>query len=406
MMAVKNFSFAIIGAALLSTILVYANKSNACSSDCTKDCTKKCKKTYIIPCDRTKKSKKVTKSEDFFDLENIVSKENVTPIVILGAGPAGLSAGLYGAAQFDAVIIEGEKPSLLTETSYVDNWLGAPHQLGADLVQTSHDQAEKAGARFINANVEKVDFESWPYAIRLDDGKTIHAMSLIIATGAHPLMLGVPGEKEYWAKGVSACARCDAAFFKNKNVVVVGGGDVAVEEAVELSRFAKEVTVIHRRGQLRAADRMQTRIKSYPQIKIMYDSIIKEIIGNDKKVTSVKVSNTKTNNVETLPIDGVFLAIGHKPNVDLFKDFLEVDEEGCLVVQPKSQQTSMQGVFAAGDVANHYRQAIIAAGEGAKAAIDAIEFLESLGFTLEESKKLRSMSVQDTQKEKLQDKEK
>jgi thioredoxin reductase (NADPH) len=387
-MVARKISFVIICSAILQTISVFANNKDICSGDCQK----KCKKTCILPCDRTKKSKKVTKSEDFFDLDNIVSKENVIPIVILGAGPAGLSAGLYGAAQFDSVIIEGEKPSLLTETSYVDNWLGAPHQLGADLIQASHDQAEKAGARFINANVEQVDFESWPYAIKLDDGKTIHAMSLIVATGARPLMLGVPGEKEYWARGVSACARCDAAFFKNKNVVIVGGGDVAVEEAVELSRFAKEVTIVHRRGQLRAADRMQTRLKSYSQVKIMYNTIVKEILGDNKKVNSIKISNTQTGKQEILPIDGVFLAIGHKPNVDLFKDSLEIDDYECLVLQPKNQQTSMRGVFAAGDVANHYRQAIIAAGEGAKAAIDAIEFLESLGFTLTESKKLRYVS--------------
>jgi thioredoxin reductase (NADPH) len=381
-MVKKNISLAILSIVLLTSVCIVAKKS--CN----------------LPCDRAKKCKKATKAKYSFDLDNLTAKENVTPVVVLGAGPGGLSAGLYAAAQFDTVIIAGEQPSLLTETSYVDNWLGAPHQLGADLIQTSHDQTEKAGARFIDANVEKVNLYSWPYAITLDDGKTIHAMALIIATGARPLMLGVPGEKEYWAKGVSACARCDAAFFKNKNVIVVGGGDVAVEEAVELSRFAKEVTIIHRRGQLRAASRMQTRLKSYPQVKIMYDTIVNEIIGDKKKVTAIKVAHTKTGKQEVVPIDGIFLAIGHKPNVDLFRDMLEIDEDECLVLPGKNQETSVPGVFAAGDVANHYRQAIIAAGEGAKAAIDAIEFLESLGFTLEESKKLRAMSIVDAQQEK------
>ena len=313
---------------------------------------------------------------------------------MLGAGPGGLSAGLYGAAQFDTVVVAGEQPSLLTETSYVENWLGAPHQLGADLIQKSREQAEAAGARIIDATVKKVDLTSWPFVITLDDDKTMYALALIIATGARPRMLGVPGEKEYWAKGVSACARCDALFYKNKNVVVVGGGDAAIEEAVELARYAKEVTILHRRSQLRAAGRMQTRLRTYPQIHLMYDINVKEIIGDKKKVTGIKIAHSDTGEQETLPIDGVFLAIGHQPNTDLFKDVLETDNIGYLILQCNTQQTSMPGVFAAGDVADpHYRQAIIAAGDGAKAAIDAIEFLESLGFNLDEAKKLRTVST-------------
>ena len=357
-------------------------------------------KKYITPRDLTKKTRRCAEAQHSFDLEKIRTKSHVVPIVILGAGPGGLSAGLYGAAQYDTIIVAGEHPSLLTETSYVENWLGAPHQLGADLIDKSREQAESAGARIIDANVEKVDLVSWPYAINLDDGKTIYAMSLIIATGARPIMLGIPGEKEYWAKGVSACARCDAFFYKNKRVVVVGGGDVAIEEAIELSRFAKDVTIIHRRGQLRAASNMQTRLKSYHQINIIYDTSVKEVVGDKNKVTALKIFNSRTGKSETMAIDGLFLAIGHKPNIDLFRDSLEIDEDECLVLQGKGQQTSIPGVFAAGDVANHYRQAIIAAGEGAKAAIDSIEFLESLGFTLDEAKKLREISAAEEKKEK------
>lgn len=404
-MLIKNFNLVIISAVLLAFTGESAGRCHARSCDTTKKCkTSRCPRGDSKSSD-SKKSKKVMNDEETFDLGLLEAKEHVIPIVILGAGPAGLSAGLYGAAQFDTVIIAGAQPSLLTETSYVDNWLGAPHQLGADLIQTSRDQAEKAGARFIDANAEKVDFDSWPYAVTLDDGKVIHAMTLIIATGARPLMLGIPGEKEYWARGVGACARCDAAFYRNKSVVVVGGGDVAIEEAVELSRFAKEVTIIHRRGQLRAASRMQTRLQSYPQIKVMYDTTVQEIMGDNKKVTSIKLLDAKTGESKVLPIDGIFLAIGHKPNVDLFRDALELDDDECLVLQPHSQQTSVQGVFAAGDVANHYRQAVIAAGEGSKAAIDAIEFLEFQGFTLEKSKQLRAMSVLDAPKEKHQEQE-
>ena len=195
-----------------------------------------------------------------------------------------------------------------------------------------------------------------------------------------------------WAKGVSACARCDASFYKNKKVVVVGGGDAAIEEAVELARYAKEVTILHRRSQLRAASSMQTRLRSYPQVHLIYDIVVKEIVGDKKKVTGIKISHPETDEQETLPIDGVFLAIGHQPNTDLFKDMLEADNIGYLILQSNTQQTSVPGVFAAGDVADpHYRQAIVAAGDGAKAAIDAIEFLESLGFTLAEANKLRSV---------------
>lgn len=358
----------------------------------------------ILPVDRTKKTKKSTEAQSQFDLKKIKDLANVVPVVILGAGPGGLSAGLYAAAQFDTVVIAGHEPSLLTETSYVDNWLGAPHQLGADLIQRSREQAESLGVKVIDATVEKLDLNTWPFVVTLDDGNILHALALILATGARPKMLGIPGEKEYWAMGVSACARCDAAFYKNKKVVVIGGGDVAIEQAIELSRYAKEVSILYRGSQLRAASRMQTRLKSYAEIDVVYDTEVKEILGDKKKVTGVKIVNKVTGKQETLPVDGVFLAIGHNPNTDLFKDDLETDEQGFLVLQCHSQQTSMPGVFAAGDVADpHYRQAIIAAGDGAKAAINAIEFLESLGFTKTEADKLRALQIdqkrhaQDTQ---------
>lgn len=347
------------------------------------------KKTCIFPRDLTKRTHKQSKNKNHFDLDKIDAKAEVVPIVVLGAGPGGLSAGLYAAAQYQTVVVAGEMPSLLTETSYVENWLGAPHQLGADLIQTSREQAEAAGARIIDATVKKVDLTSWPFEITLDDDKVFNSLALIIATGARPKLLGVPGEKEYWAKGVSACARCDALFYKNKNVVVIGGGDAAIEEAIELARYAKEVTILHRRSQLRAAGSMQTRLKSYPQIRLVYDVVVKEIVGDKKKVTGIKISHTQSDKIETLPIDGVFLAIGHQPNTDLFKD-LEADDVGYLLLQPNSQQTSITGVFAAGDVADpHYRQAIVAAGDGAKAAIDAIQFLELIGFNLEEATRLQ-----------------
>ena len=362
-------------------------------------------KNCILPHDLTKKTRNTTNTKNLFDLKRISSKEGVVPIVVLGAGPGGLSAGLYGAAQFDTVVLAGEQPSLLTETSYVENWVGAPHQLGADLVQKSREQAEAAGARIIDATVKKVDLTSWPFAISLDDGKTIHALALIIATGARPRLLGIPGEKNYWARGVSACARCDALFYKNKKVVVVGGGDAAIEEAIELARYAKEVTILHRRSQLRAANSMQTRLRSYSQIHLLYDISVKEIIGDKKKVTGIKISHVQTGKTEILPIDGIFLAIGHQPNTDLFKDILETDNSGYLMLQCNTQQTSLPGVFAAGDVAApRYRQAIIAAGDGAKAGRDAIEFLESIGFTLAEANQLRAITREESKQDQQESK--
>jgi thioredoxin reductase (NADPH) len=350
---------------------------------------------FIMPVDRTKKTKKATQSKSMFDIKKIRGLEEVIPVVILGAGPGGLSAGLYAAAQFDTVVIAGPEPSLLAETSYVENWLGAPHQLGADLIQKSREQAESLGVRVIDAAVEKLDLQTWPFVVTLDDGKKLHALSLVLATGARPKLLGVPGEKEYWAMGVSACARCDAAFYKNKKVVVIGGGDVAIEQAIELSRYAQKVSIVYRGSQLRAINRMQKRLKLYDGINVIYNTEVREIIGDKKNVTGIKVVNNVNGTEETLPVDGVFLAVGHRPNTDLFKDILETDEQGFLVVQFGSQQTSMPGVFAAGDVADpHYRQAIIAAGDGAKAAINAIEFLESIGFNKAETDKLRALRAE------------
>lgn len=343
---------------------------------------------------------KTTKSEfPNYSSQLVKSSSHVVPVVIIGAGPAGLSAGLYSSAQYDTVIIEGHAPSLLTETSYVDNWLASPHELGATIIERSRKQVEAAGAKFIECSVTGIDCSQWPYVIHLDDGTTLQALSIIVATGARPRMLGVKGEREYWSKGVSACARCDAHFYSGKDVVVVGGGDSAIEEAIELARFAKKVTIVHRRNQLRAASRMQTRLNSYAEkINVVYDAHVQEIVGNDNFVTGVIIRHNSTGTVETIPADGCFLAVGHEPNTTLFKGILEMDNQGYLVLDYNSQRTSVSGVFAAGEVADsQYRQAIVAAGDGAKAAIDAIEFLESTGFTLNEAVALRNRSVQTAQ---------
>lgn len=334
-----------------------------------------------------------------YSAQLIKGASHIVPVVIIGAGPAGLSAGLYSSAQYDTVIIEGHAPSLLTETSYVDNWLASPHELGAKIIERSRNQVESAGAKFIEGTVSGIDCSHWPYVVQLDDGASLQALSIIVATGARPRMLGVKGEREYWGKGVSACARCDARFYSNKKVVVIGGGDSAIEEAIELARFAQKVTIIHRRNQLRAASRMQTRLKAYAEkINVIYDAQTQEIVGDNNFVTGVTIRHNATGKDETVPADGCFLAVGHEPNTTLFKGILEMDNQGYLVLDYNSQRTSVSGIFAAGEVADsQYRQAIVAAGDGAKAAIDAIEFLESTGFTLSEAVALRSRSVQDNQ---------
>lgn len=351
---------------ILSVVIMYGYMDHRC---CGVSCSKSHKK--------------------IFDIKTINRSGTIIPIVVIGAGPAGLSAGLYGASQFETVVIAGEHPSLLTETSYVENYLGAPHQLGMDIVENSRKQAADLGARFIDKSVTELDTSSWPYTITLDDGTTVKALSVILATGAQPRKLGIPGEEKYWGNGISSCARCDGRFYKGKKVVVVGGGDSAIEEATELAHHASEVTILHRRDQFRAKGSMQKRLDAYSQINIAYNTELKEVMGNDK-VTGIKIFNNKSKTEETRQIDGVFLAVGHVPNSLLFKNSVKTDDEGYVVLNDRSQETCTPGIFAAGEVADsHYRQAIVSAGDGAKAAMDAIEFLRAVGLSVQEADTLK-----------------
>jgi len=321
-----------------------------------------------------------------YDLSKLDCKENVFPIVIIGSGPAGLSAGLYGArAKKKTLIIEGSKPGgLLTETSYVENWPGFKAILGKDLMKELKEQAAHFGAQFLDDSVEKVDFSQWPFVISTEDGKTIHALTVIITTGASPTPLNIPGEQEYWGKGVTTCAICDAPFYQNKDVVVVGGGDSAIAEAIQLSPYAKKITILVRKDKMRAAPTNQELLAGHPHVSVMYNVEPKKIVGDDKHVTGIELFNNKDNTTNVMPIDGVFLAIGHKPNTSLFKDIIELDKNGYIVLQGHTQQTSIQGVYAAGDVEDHrYRQAGVAAGSGIKAALDADMFLNEIGVNAE-----------------------
>jgi len=302
--------------------------------------------------------------------------ENVT---IIGTGPAGLTAAIYSArANLKPLCVEGEQPGgQLTITSDVENYPGfAEPVMGPDLMTAFRSQSERFGTRFLTGNILKTDLSKRPFTISLADGSTVRSRTLIIATGASAKWIGIPSETRLRGKGVSACATCDGFFFRNMDVAVVGGGDTAMEEATFLTRFAKTVTVIHRRDSLRASKIMQEKAFNNPKIRFLWDSEVIEVLG-DHAVTGLRISNLKTKAVHDLPVLGLFLAIGHEPNTKNFVGQLDMDATGYLKVKPGSTHTNIPGVFAAGDVADHvYRQAVTAAGTGCMAAIDSERFLE------------------------------
>lgn len=326
----------------------------------------------------------------------LTGKNNVIPIAIIGSGPAGLSAAIYAArSKHQTVVFEGHKPGgLLMDTTMVDNWPGKPPTMGPDIIEGLRIQAEKAGALFLPYTIAKVDFSVWPYQLTSEEGAVFYALSVVVATGATPHTLGVPGEQKYWGHGVTACAVCDAPFFKGEDVVVIGGGDSAVEQGIQLAPYARKITVLVRKNRMRAAQSMQERLKNYDHISLKYHVEVLEICGNEHEVTGVKLYNSQKETEEFLPVTGVFLAIGHAPNSELFKDEVERDFGGYIRTMSKTQETSVAGVFAAGEVEdNHYRQAGVASGRGIMAALDAIAFLGDIGYDLKMADKVKSQLV-------------
>ena len=308
-------------------------------------------------------------------------------VIIIGSGPAGLTAALYTArANLKPLLIEGlEAGGQLMLTTMVENWPGFRDGImGPDLMTEMKAQAERFGTDIIRGDVMSVDLQNRPFTIRLGDGKTMTADSLIIATGASARWLKIGSDRKLSGHGVSTCATCDGYFFRGKPIAVAGGGDSAMEEAIYLTRFATKVTVIHRRDSLRASKIMQDKAFANPKIEFIWDSEIADISDVARgEVTGIVVRNLKTGTLTQVPLDGVFIAIGHTPNTELFRGQIELDETGYIVTRDGSR-TSVPGVFAAGDVQDHiYRQAVTAAGSGCMAAIDAERYLEGLPGAVE-----------------------
>ena len=300
--------------------------------------------------------------------------------LIIGSGPAGYTAAIYASrANLNPVVYEGIQPGgQLTTTTEIDNFPGYPQGItGTEMMEDLKKQAERFGTQVRYGVVTKVDFSKRPFAIEIDSDKKVEADTVIIATGATAKYLGLPSEEKFRGQGVSACATCDGFFYRKKDVAVVGGGDTACEEATYLASLCNKVYLIVRRDVLRASKAMQERVLNTPNIEVLWNTNTKEILGDDFGVTGAALVNSKTGEESEIKIHGFFLAIGHHPNSEVFKEYIETNNEGYIITEGKSQKTNVPGVFAAGDVQDlTYRQAIAAAGSGCRAAMDAEKFLQ------------------------------
>jgi thioredoxin reductase (NADPH) len=307
-----------------------------------------------------------------------MADNNVRDLIIIGGGPAGYTAALYAArANLHPLVIEGITfGGQLMITSDVENYPGYPEGvLGPAMMKDFRGQAERFGAEFLTDNVTSVDFSERPFTVEVGDDE-YRARAVIVATGASARQLGLDSEKELQGRGVSYCAVCDAAFFRDKDVVVVGGGDSAMEEAIFLTKFANKVIVVHRRDDFRASPIMYDRARANPKIEFVTNAVVDEVLGEEGRVTGVRIRDINTGETKEIPAQGLFVAVGHDPNTALFLEQLDHDQPGYLITQPGSTATNIHGVFAAGDVVDHtYRQAVTAAGTGAMAALDAERLL-------------------------------
>ncbi len=314
-----------------------------------------------------------------------MANQHFSKVVIIGSGPAGFSAGIYTArANLAPIMVNGNQPGgQLTITTEVENYPGFAEPIqGPWLMEQMEKQALHVGTKIIHDHIKKVDFSSNPFKLYAESGDEFIANSVIIATGAQAKWLGLESEKKFQGFGVSGCATCDGFFFKNKDVMVIGGGNSAVEEALYLTNHARKVIIVHRQDKFKAEKILQERLFKNPKIEILWNHRLVEVIGNEtpKFVTGAKLENTSTKQIIEHKIDGIFIAIGHKPNSDIFKETgLNIDEEGYIITKPNSTATNIAGVFAAGDIQDKiYRQAVTAAGTGCMSALEAEKFLANL----------------------------
>jgi thioredoxin reductase (NADPH) len=309
-------------------------------------------------------------------------EKEIRDVVIIGTGPAGYTAAIYtGRANLKPLVIEGHQPGgQLMITTDIENFPGFPEGIpGPELMSRMRQQAERFNTEFLFGSVVEADVSRSPFSLTLDSGRELLARTLIVATGANAKWLGIESEAVYRGRGVSACATCDGFFFKNCRVFVIGGGDTAMEEALYLTKFASEVVLVHRREEFRASKIMSLRAKKNPKITTMLNEVVDEILGDGMKVTGIRLKNVKTGELSEHSCDGVFMAIGHTPNADLFKGQLDMDDYGYIVTQAHSTETSVAGVFACGDVQDYvYRQAVTAVGTGCMAAVEAERYLDTI----------------------------
>ena len=307
-------------------------------------------------------------------------------VLIIGSGPAGCTAAIYTArANLAPIMVHGmQAGGQLTITTEVENYPGFAEQVnGPWLMEQMHKQAENVGAKLIYDHIKSVDFSSRPFKAYGESGDLYTADSVIISTGAEAKWLGIESERKYQGFGVSGCATCDGPFFRNKKLVVIGGGNSAVEEALYLTHHASSVTLIHRRDSLNAEKILQERLFNNNKITVIWDSVVEEILGSEdpKSVTGIRIQNIKNNHTQNIECDGVFVAIGHSPNTKMFSDILNLDEEKYIITKPGTTDTNIEGIFAAGDVQDKiYRQAVTAAGTGCMAALDAEKYLSKNGI--------------------------
>jgi thioredoxin reductase (NADPH) len=309
--------------------------------------------------------------------------QETTKCLIIGSGPAGFTAAIYAArAGLNPILYQGSQPGgQLTITSEVENYPGYPDGIqGPEMMMDFQRQAERFGTQVRSGMATKVDFSVYPHRVIIDDSHLIEAYTVIISTGASAKWLGLPAEQRLNSRGVSACAVCDGYFYRGKEVAVVGGGDTAAEEATYLSKLCKKVYLLVRRGEMRASKIMQERVLNTPNIEVLWHTETADILG-ENEVEAVRVRNVQTGEERDIPIQGFFVAIGHQPNTDIFKGFIDMDANGYIKTKPGSTHTNVEGVFAAGDAQDHvYRQAVTAAGTGCMAALDAERFLAAKGL--------------------------